>query len=68
MDCLRAGGEGNHSKSVENFSNKNLLFALWILLLQLLQDVHLQLSSFPVLVHIFNNLEGKHLIPDTWVK
>lgn len=41
----------------------HLLFPLGVLLLQLLQHVDLQLGSFPVFIHVLDDLQRQHLVP-----
>ena len=40
------------------------LLALGVFLLQLLQHVHLQLGGLPVLVHVLDDLQRQHLVPE----
>ena len=43
---------------------RNLLLALWVLLVELFQDVDLELSRLPVLLDILDDLERDRVIPE----
>ena len=42
----------------------DLLLPLWVLFLQLLQHIDLQLGCLPVLVHVLDDLQRQNLVPE----
>ena len=49
---------------VDDDDDNDSLLALGIFLLELLQHVHLQLGGLPVLVHVLDDLQRQHLVPE----
>ena len=66
----RGGGVGEAQYLLQIFTRWqgrrffDLLLPLWVLFLQLLQHVHLQLGGLSVLVHVLDDLQRQNLVPE----